>query len=723
MRRWFRLARLLRPLRFSLPPLVGLALAAGGWATAAADGPVDAGAVPDEKTVGEPDAPGMMLLLQQEIIAGLKSRHIESNFARFRSYAGYMLNSTAGSRRTSEVTGNCRLSWYDHMLRNPLKAPIEAEAFTRQLHLSLSGDHRGFDRALVTAREKLDLGRRAPTEFVAVHSPEAALAVVKRALTGAQMGHAASLAPLTRSELGELTRNLYPVLVSENRLGHTLVHRGTGRRLCDLMEKMDRGGLHDAAQALVPLADPELLEQLAALPDDGRELIVAGVSGTVVRRMVTPAGTIVIGGRGPNTYQLNEMLDVGVVIDLGGDDVYHEGSVSIQRPVLVTIDLDGNDSYRGTKPGIQGGAILGIGMLIDAAGNDVYQARDVGQASCLAGVGILIDFAGDDTYVGLRRVQGQAFCGLGILVDRGGNDRYHGALWTQGFGGPLGFGVLDDLDGKDHYYTGGLYLDDYDETPGYDGWGQGVGAGPRSVANGGIGVILDGGGDDIYEFDYLSHGGGYWLGMGFARDFGGNDQRLGATRTTYSGGKRTQRSYQRFGNGFGCHYTLGFCFDDRGDDVYHGTIMGLGHAWDCSVGVLCDFGGNDRYESTGKTTQGNGSQAGLGILFDYNGDDYYQGYSQGNASRSISYHTLPQCGGNFSFVVDYGGKDEYGCRAKNNSFNRRGAAGGFLIDRPRKDEIEATEATKTETTKTEATKTEATKTAKTVSTKTTAKKK
>ena len=44
-----------------------------------------------------------------------------------------------------------------------------------------------------------------------------------------------------------------------------------------------------------------------------------------------------------------------------------------------------------------------------------------------------------------------------------------------------------------------------------------------------IEVLLDGGGDDTYEFDYISHGGGYWFAAGFARDFGGNDQRLGAT--------------------------------------------------------------------------------------------------------------------------------------------------------------------------------------------------
>ena len=261
-------------------------------------------------------------------------------------------------------------------------------------------------------------------------------------------------------------------------------------------------------------------------------------------------------------------------------------------------------------------------------------------------------------------------------------------MWAQGFGGPLGFGMLDDLAGDDHYYGGGLYYDSYEETPGYEGWSQGVGAGIRQVANGGIGVILDGGGDDVYEYDYISHGGGYWLGTGFARDFGGNDQRLGATRKAYNGSARTERRFQRFSNGFGCHYALGFLFDDAGDDTYDGTIMGLGFAWDVAVGVLCDFAGNDQYRATGGGTQGNGAQAGLGIIYDYNGDDVYLGYGQGRASSSISYHDLPYCGGNFSFVIDYGGKDKYGCGARDNSYTQRSSAGGFLIDRPKRAEVE-----------------------------------
>ena len=83
--------------------------------------------------------------------------------------------------------------------------------------------------------------------------------------------------------------------------------------------------------------------------------------------------------------------------------------------------------------------------------------------------------------------------------------------------------------------------------------------------------------------------------------------------------------------------------------------MGTGMAWDCSVGVLCDFDGNDRYKATGGLTQGTSNQMGFGILYDYDGDDQYDGYGQGYASPSMSYHPLPDCGGNFAFAIDYGG--------------------------------------------------------------------
>ena len=638
-----------------------------------------------EASAGEPLAPRLIELLNMEVVASLRRRGIQNDFARFQAYAAATLNSTAGAYTGSEVTGNCRLRWYDHLLRNPLKATAEAEQFTRELHTAVRDDPGSVARILPIIAKKLDLPKRTPRPFIAVKSPEQALNVVKQALVEAQGAYAAALAPLTKDEIQELRANLYPVLVDQNRVGHTLADRGTGRRLCDLMERMDRNALVSAAEALVPLGDPKLLEQLKHYPDS-TSVEVPGVTGHVVAKIATPAGAIVIGGKEANTYRLDEMPDVAAVIDLGGDDTYEEGTVSSERPVLVIIDLAGNDTYRATQPGVQGGAVMGVSMLLDLEGDDVYTAGDVAQGSALAGVGILIDYAGNDRYWGGRRVQGHALGGLGLLVDRAGRDNYHAAMWAQGFGGPLGFGLLDDLTGDDHYYCGGFYPNSYKpETPGYEGWGQGVGAGIRQCACGGIGVILDGEGDDVYEFDYLSHGGGYWCGVGFARDFGGNDKRL-ICRKAFDGDERTEELFQRFGCGWGCHYALGFLFDDAGDDVYEGTIMGTGMAWDCSVGVLCDFGGNDRYEAAGGLTQGTGAQAGLGILFDYKGDDVYLGDGQGYAPPSISYHDVPRCGGNFSFLIDYGGNDSYGCEAQNNMCIQRGWSGGFLIDRPGHDE-------------------------------------
>ena len=80
----------------------------------------------------------------------------------------------------------------------------------------------------------------------------------------------------------------------------------------------------------------------------------------------------------------------------------------------------------------------------------------------------------------------------------------------------------------------------------------------------------------------------------------------------------------------------------------------------------------------------------------------FRGKSQHlHASPSISYHSPSASGGNFSFLLDYGGKDEYGCGAENNTFNQRGTAGRFLTDRPKQEELEkAVERKKTETAKT-----------------------
>ena len=395
----------------------------------------------------------------------------------------------------------------------------------------------------------------------------------------------------------------------------------------------------------------------------------------MLREIQTPDCVILIGGDGPNVYRLDQSPNVCAVVDFGGDDVYAEGSITTDRPVLVIIDLGGNDIYRGHNRAIQGGALLGASLLFDRAGNDRYEATHLAQGSSLSGVGILLDEAGDDSYTGDRRVQGQATTGFGILIDRSGRDQYRAALLSQGVGGPLGAGLLLDQQGDDGYLAGGKYADSYEDSPGFASWSQGIGVGARDVANGGIGILLDGSGNDSYEADYFSHGGGYWFGAGFARDFDGDDQRLGAVRTNFDRSARTEKRYLRWGIGFGCHYAAGFVFDDRGNDSYHGNWASIGYGWDVALGAVFDGQGNDRYHSTGSGIAEARNMA-LALLFDTSGSDHYSGSGLGKADQKGERPVF-----SFALLQDRGGQDTYSEPVKNRSRAQRGWAGGILLDR------------------------------------------
>ena len=623
--------------------------------------------------------------LTAEIESGLQRRKITGGFEKMEAFIG--------GPQKGYSTGCCRLPWVDGLLRHPLAAIGEADIFTRQAHAAASRQE-GSVRAVVDiAAEKLtpagppatqatrpmqpgSSSRPAPLKEIARPDPllstNAGLATLAQAVIEARMDMEKAMAPLSDAELGELQAELYHQ-TTDTGDATGVAAEGEGRRIFDLLEKkVDQRSLHAAARSVSVLTEPKVLAEIGKIPSRVTTYVGTGVKGAVVACVDTPAGKIVIGGKEANEYRLDEMTEVCAVVDLGGDDVYLEGTVSSARPVLVIIDLAGNDGYRGVKPGIQGGAILGVSVLIDAAGNDTYDARDVVQGSCLGGFGLLIDMGGNDSYTGWRRVQGQAIAGIGLLIDRGGDDKYRGALLAQGVGGPLGFGMLDDLAGKDDYYAGGKYPNPYGDSPGYSGFSQGFGEGPRGVADGGIGVLLDGGGDDVYEADYFSIAGGYWFGAGFARDFGGNDQRLNSTRTAFDGSERKEARFLRWGIAFGCHCGLGFLFDDEGDDTYSGDAAGPAFAWDGGVAVLCDFKGNDRYNSPSHGLAATYA-GGLAVLFDGGGDDVYAG-----APPAMPHDTSQD----FTFLLDLGGgRDQYPDNLENNKEYVRGWAGGFLIDK------------------------------------------
>ena len=242
-----------------------------------------------EETVGEPFAPGMMQLLHDEIVNGLSRRGNTHRFADFQSEAIRQVNSSAGRYTGSELAGNCRLRWYDHMMRNLLAAPAEAERFTRELHIAALRRPRGARQRVGRRRSQArSYSEESRASVPLPTSPEQALDAIQQAITEAQTAYCAALAPLDKSEIQQLQTYLVPVLTTQNQVGHTLSDRGTGRQLCDLMEKMDRSALLDAANALAPIADVRLLEQLKSLPEDG-DVKVAGVTGRVVAKIDTPS--------------------------------------------------------------------------------------------------------------------------------------------------------------------------------------------------------------------------------------------------------------------------------------------------------------------------------------------------------------------------------------------------------------------------------------------------
>jgi hypothetical protein len=446
--------------------------------------------------------------------------------------------------------------------------------------------------------------------------------------------------------------------------------------------RIDRAALLAAAQAVAGLAEEEWLhtarEAFRALPASSAP--VPWVTGTVLLAKQTPVGWIVIGGPGSNTYREGGQR-VALLLDLGGDDSYLglTGATDPAQGISVVIDLDGDDVYEAAPLGLATGR-LGIGLLVDASGDDQYRLAPGSGGTGFGGIGLLVDLAGDDRYTGSRFTQGAAIGGMGLLVDRSGNDSYSSFGYAIGLGGPLGVGAVLDLAGNDAYQCGQGIPSAYNETeapgakPGdqrfqYDCFGLGAGAGQRLMpkqdppvvedAAGGIGLVLDGGGDDRYNSANFSQGLGYYFGLGIKVDARGNDWHGAA----------------RYGLGAGAHFGVGLFVDRAGDDHYGsvGPFYDGGAAWDRSVALALDDGtGDDRYDFRRSTGLGIADYRAWSLFLDAGGRDWYQvGEGMGHARH-----------GSLSGFFDLGGEDRY----ETDMPVRRGGAlrregGGLFVDR------------------------------------------
>ncbi len=166
----------------------------------------------------------------------------------------------------------------------------------------------------------------------------------------------------------------------------------------------------------------------------------------------------------------------------------------------------------------------------------------------------------------------------------------------------------------------------------------------------GIGILADCAGDDVYEAKHLSQGAGFF-GCGLLADYGGHDKFIADT----------------FAQG-AAEFGAGILWQRGGDTEYRAAQMAQGFGGMQGSGLLLDAGGNDSYFAGGKypcvwlaghnfsLSQGFGygmrpfAGGGVGILCDLTGNDRYTAdvYGQG-ASYWYSIGLLLDAAGNDAY--------------------------------------------------------------------------
>jgi hypothetical protein len=556
-----------------------------------------------------------------------------------------------------QISGQRYLSATKAIFDKPLSGLPFGEELTSHLY-----EHAGsaaYPALLQRAAQLID-SEFAPEEL----SPPSTLAEAATLLEEAHALSQAAFAAIDAKEHEQLvvaTRQLLADFVQ-----HIYVHkRESNKGVWQRVQRIDWSKLFAAQQRLLLLAQPEVLQALRkdAMQNKMRRPEAPGVEGSVLWAKQTAAGLMVIGGGGKNRYD----GDFAFVLDLGGQDRYAATATrsGVQQRVNLVCDLRGDDEYAGDEYFAQGCGLFGNSLLVDLAGNDRYEAKRAAQGCGVAGVGMLIDVAGNDAYSGDAYVHGAGCFGLGALIDRAGDDKMQAGLASMGFGWPLSAGFLIDLEGNDLRTLGGKYGSSYGTKGEFNALGHGASVGFRTLANGGFGVVVDGGGDDVSKVGEFGFGCGYFFGCGIVRDFGGNDI----------------VEASRYGIATGAHFGLGFVYDDAGNDSYSNrSVAALAGNWDLTVSFFVDRAGDDSYLAKGLSI-GCATITSVAGFFDLGGNDRY--VQTGNQSFGRAGH--PQDAdrklASVALFVDVGGGEDLYPKIKTQPEPANGMEHGWEVKR------------------------------------------
>ncbi|MHB8603851.1 MAG: hypothetical protein ACYDCK_01245 [Thermoplasmatota archaeon] len=367
-----------------------------------------------------------------------------------------------------------------------------------------------------------------------------------------------------------------------------------------------------------------------------------------------PLGLVKLGGTGNDVYERDgQFKDQILVVDLGGDDTYHNSAGGatldpigiIADPNLlalsVNVDLAGNDlyDYHGDVSVAQGsGAVGGLGILVDAGGNDVYRVTNAphrqpittyiegaSQGSGEAGFGLLVDSGGSnifdfksETLNTENYLLGQGFGGAGgtgILATLGGGaQQFHDNIWSNASGSGLFIGNY--AQGTSLYGGVGLLYDDggpitsqgFVEAPFADYYAQGFGA------FGGLGIMVHGPGSGDYTAVEVGHASGElncaygtadYGAVGIFLDLGGNDSYYTATTAPDAAFSMSEgfsvAGTALFVDAGGSDQHLTYAFGPHAQVSGRGVVATRGNPLlgPAFGGVYLDLGGTDTYVGPG----------------------------------------------------------------------------------------------------------------------------
>ena len=352
----------------------------------------------------------------------------------------------------------------------------------------------------------------------------------------------------------------------------------------------------------------------------------------------TKFGKIIIGNTYNNVY---DNSDCFIMIELGGNDIYRNLISTSNEKKLVSLyfDFAGNDNYISDTHFDICSSVFGVSYLYDRSGNDRYTGLNNSCASSYFGIAALDDATGNDFYECSLYGIGAATEGYAVLADAGGNDIYQSGAYSEGFGSVRGYGIISENGGNDYYLSGNQIVDSIRYYANYITMSQGCGFGIRPYIPGGIGLLIDREGNDMYKADIFGQATSYWQAIGGLIDYSGDDKYLA----------------QRYSQGTGIHLGISALIDFAGDDNYISFNVSQGCGHDISFGILYDYSGDDFYKNM-HVGLGSGITTAIGVLADINGND---GYFSAATDQGFGEYLVQREFGGIGVLFDKHGKDMY----------------------------------------------------------------